>query len=267
MKTLTILIDGKKYQAEEGEPVLKVARREGIDIPNLCYHEALTPYGSCRLCIVEVIAGAPKGLTTSCTLAARDGIEVKTDTQEIREIRKALLELYLAEAPGSEYIRELAAKYGVTESRFARKLEPEELENKCVLCGLCVRVCNEIIGVGAINYIGRGPNTKVNTPYLEPSSKCIGCGACAYVCPTDAIKIADIAGGRVMETWSETAVPLKRCKVCGKYFAPEPLSEVVYDRFPDLADDLRGLCPDCRRKLNSRKVFLAATGRMIEGER
>ena len=124
MKTVTVTINKKRYQAEEGEPVLKVARGAGIDIPALCYHDALKPYGACRLCAVEVIAGAPKGLATSCTLAAQDGLKIKTESKEISEIRKGLLELYLAEAPGSQYIHELAAKYGLKESRFTRRLKP-----------------------------------------------------------------------------------------------------------------------------------------------
>lgn len=254
MKTVTITINRKRYQAEEGEPVLKVARGAGVDIPALCYHEALTPYGACRLCVVEVIAGAPKGLATSCTLAARDGLKVKTESKEISETRKGLLELYLAEAPGSQYIHELAAKYGVKESRFTRKLKPEELENKCILCGLCVRVCNEVISAGVINFIGRGPDTKVNAPYLEPSDKCIGCTACADVCPTDVIKITDRDGVRMVETWSQTEVQMIKCRICGKDCAPEPLIEVVYKGVPDLTEELKDVCLKCRRRLKTRKL-------------
>jgi NADH dehydrogenase/NADH:ubiquinone oxidoreductase subunit G len=254
MSTVTIAIDGRRCQAEEKEPVLVVAKRAGIEIPALCYHEALDPYGACRLCMVEVVAGGRPGMTTSCTLAANDGLDVKTDTPEIRQIRKGLLELYLAQAPDSDYIRELAAQHGVTASRFAPKADPDAPEEKCVLCGLCVRVCNEAIGAGVINFIGRGPETNVNSPYLEPSDKCIGCTACADVCPTDVIKITDRNGTRIVETWSQTEVLIKQCRICGRDCAPEPLIDAVYKGAPDLAEELKDVCPKCRRRLKTRKL-------------
>jgi len=260
MNTITIIIDGKKYQAEEKEPVLKVARREGIDIPALCYHEGLEPYGACRLCMVEVVAGGRPGMTTSCTLASVDGLTVKTDTPEIRQIRQGLLELYMAQAQDSAYITEMAARYGVTTSRFVRPREPEAPEEKCVLCGLCVRICNEAIGAGVINFIARGPETKVNSPYDEPSDKCIGCTACADVCPTDVIKIVDRDGVRMVETWSQTRVQLKKCRMCGAYCGPGPLTEVVYRGLPDMADELKDVCIKCRRRLKIRKFSNVTRG-------
>jgi len=258
METVTVLLDGKRCPAEAGEPVLQVARRAGIDIPALCFREGMAPFGACRLCIVEVVAGGRPGLTTSCTLAAQDGLEIRTDTGEIRKIRQGLLELYLAQAPDSDYIRELAAKYGVTASRFAAAGTGEDAdsagEQKCVLCGLCVRICNEVIGAGVINFINRGPETEVNTPYLEPSSACIGCTACADVCPTDVIRICDRGGVRMVQTWSQTEVPMQKCRICGQYCAPEPLIDVVYKGVPDLAEELRDICPKCRRRYKLRKM-------------
>ncbi len=266
-KLVTIKINGKKYEAEEGESVLSVANREEIDIPALCHNEALKPYGACRLCMVEVVGGpAKKGMTTSCTLKATDGLAVITDTDEIKKHRKVIFELYLAQAPGSEVIREMAAKYGVTETRFAKRIVPlDPLDNKCILCGQCVRVCNEVMGIGAINYIGRGSNTRVNTPYLEPTSTCIGCGACADVCPTNAIKIEDIDDRRVMKSWSNTAVQLKKCRICGKYYAPDPLADYVYEKMdPQLKEELKDVCPDCRRKIVSKQGILARKGEIAE---
>lgn len=256
-------INGKAYTAKEGEYLLTVATGEGIDIPGLCFHEAFEPYGACRLCLVEVTAGPyPPGLTTSCTLRVREGLEVLSETKEIAKHRRILLELYLAQAPESQFIKDLALKYGVTETRFRIKLDPlDPLGNKCVLCGLCVRACNEAMGVGAINYIGRGLSTKVNTPFLEPSSECIGCNACVRICPTGAIRFEDVQDKRIMTSWSKTQVWLKQCTVCGKYFAPEPLTSFSYRKMdPHLDKDLEEICPDCRRKLFSKKETLASKG-------
>lgn len=260
---IKLKINGKEYTANEGESLLTVATREGIDIPGLCFHEAFEPYGACRLCLVEVLAGPfQTGLTTSCTLKVAEGLEVLTDTEEIRKHRKVLLELYLAQAPESQFIKDLALKYGVASTRFPKRFDPfDPLENKCVLCGLCVRACNEALGIGAINYIGRGQNTKVNTPFLEASLDCIGCNACVKICPTGAIKFEDIQDKRVMISWSKTEVPLKQCTLCGKYFAPEPLTLFAYQKMdPRLEEGLEDICPDCRRKLLSRKEILASKG-------
>jgi len=250
MQNVTIVVDGKKVQSEQGDSVLKAARRAGIDIPALCYHEALAAFGACRLCMVEVVAGGRKGITTSCTLAASEGLEVKTDTEEIRSIRKGLMELYLAQAPDSDHIREMAAHYGITESRFARKEKKKKgaPEEKCVLCGLCVRVCNEAVGAGVINFIARGPETKVNSAYQEPSDKCFGCTACADVCPTKLIKISDRKGTRTVETWSQTTVGLHTCRICGEVVAPDPLINEVHRKLRDLSDDLKDVCVKCRRR-------------------
>jgi len=261
MTNVTISIDGKKYQAEQGEPVLKVARAAGIDIPALCYHDGLAPFGACRLCMVDVVAGGRKGMTTSCTLGAADGLEVKTDTAEITELRKGLMELYLAQAPDSAHIRNMAARYGVTQSRFAsaekkKKGAPEE---KCVLCGLCVRVCNEAVGAGVINFIGRGPETRVNSPYNEPSAKCFGCTACADVCPTEVINISDRKSVRTVDAWSKTTVPLHRCRVCGETVAPDPLLDEVHRKLTDLTDEFKDICVKCRRRTRTRKLSHADT--------
>ncbi len=253
MNTVKIALNGKTYQAEEKEPVLKVARREDVDIPALCYHEGLDSYGACRLCLVEVTGGGRPGMTTSCTLAATEGLEVQTDSSEIAKIRKGLLELYLAQAPDADYIKELAAQYGIKKSRFARSREPGAPVQKCVLCGLCVRICNEAIGASVISFISRGPETEVNSPYLEPSPKCIGCTACADVCPTDVIQITDKDGIRMVETWSDTQVAMKKCSMCGAYCAPEPLMDTVYRGVPDLDEEVRELCIKCRRRLKIRK--------------
>jgi len=265
--SVLVKINDKVFKAFEGESLLTVAQREGIDIPALCYNEAFEPYGACRLCMVEVVAGPyQKGMTTSCTLKVADGLEVITETEEIKKYRKVIFELYLAQAPNSEVIKEMASQYGVTSTRFSKKLDSLDLlGNECVLCGLCVRACNDALGISAINYIGRGVNTKVNTPYLKPTSDCIGCGACANICPTGAIKIEDIQDKRRMVSWSKTEVPLKQCRICGKYFTPEPLTSFAYQKMdPSIDKELEDVCPDCRRKLFSKKEILAQKGMEVE---
>lgn len=261
-KQVTVTINGKKYPADEGEILLAVALREKIAIPHLCYEASLDPYGACRLCMVEVTRSGKGEMTTSCTLRAAEGLEVVTDTPEIVKHRNILFELYLAEAPRSEIIRKMAARYGVTKTRFLKKLDTtDSLGNRCVLCGLCVRACNEIMGAGAIGFINRGPYTVVNTPYFEPSKDCSGCGACAKVCPTNAVEIEDEGDMRVMKSWSTTKVPLVQCRCCSRYFAPEALAASTMARIsPALKEDVAGLCPECRGKRIAREEVLAKTG-------
>jgi NADH dehydrogenase/NADH:ubiquinone oxidoreductase subunit G len=261
-KQVTVIINGKKYLADEGEILLGVALREKIAIPYLCYEPSLDPYGACRLCMVEVVKRGKREMTTSCTLRAAEGLEVVTDTPEIVKHRNILFELYLAEAPKSEVIKAMAARDGVTKTRFLKKLDTtDSLGNKCVLCGLCVRACSEIMGAGAIGFINRGPYTLVNTPYFEPTKDCFGCGACVKVCPTDAIEMEDAGDTRIMKSWSETKVPMAKCSCCGKYYAPKGLAISTLARItPSLKEEIATLCPVCRGKRIARDEILAVRG-------
>ncbi len=251
-----IKINNVEYLANEGENILSFCRTNGIDIPALCYSEALKPYGACRLCIVDVKGGnVSQGITTSCTLKASEGMEIVTDTEEIKNHRKILFQFYLAQAPESQTIRKLAAEYGVHETHFTKKIKTDDnLGNQCVLCGLCVRVCNDIIEKGVISYIGRGYHIKINTAYSFPSDICLGCKACAEVCPTGAIRFEDEDEIRVGYSWSETKIPLKRCSICGNYYTTQPFSErTLHGINPEIEEELSDMCPDCRRKQMSKK--------------
>ncbi len=183
-----LIIDGIEVEPDPSKTVLEVARELGIEIPTLCHNKALSPSGACRICIVETIWKGRSKLKTACTYPAWEG-EVRTNSPAVRRARKFILQLMLAEAPESEEIRELARRYGVTETPY----QPREgnWNNKCVMCGLCVRYCDEVMNISAIGFAGRGENRRVATPMEEYSDICSTCGACEFICPTNAIKVSD----------------------------------------------------------------------------
>ena len=183
---INFTINDKQLQVDEGRTILEVALEQDIKIPTLCYHKELPPYGACRLCLVEIVAGGRPGLEAACVYKITDGLEVKTDTERVKKSRKIILELLLARCPDAEKIKKLARKYGVTGT--AIKLKGKD---NCILCGLCVRVCAEISERQAQSFSGRGTRRKVQTPFDKISKKCIGCGACAYLCPIEILKIEE----------------------------------------------------------------------------
>jgi len=239
---ITITIDGQETQVEQDTTALEAAQMLGIHIPTLCYHPALASYGACRLCLVEVKRGHRSDVVTSCNYPIRqEGLVVETHSERVLRDRKVVAELLLARCPDVPVIQNLATELGVERSRFSLQ------ENDCILCGLCVRVCEEIVGASAISFVGRGQDRKVMTPFQEASDVCQGCGACAYVCPTGAIKIEDILGQRHMLNW-HTDLELRRCRICGHYFAPEGVMDRLEGKVEQVKEIL-DVCPQCRRKL------------------
>lgn len=174
---IDLIIDGVKVHAEENSTILEVARFYGIDIPALCYHDELTPYGACRLCTVEVEQKGKKKLVASCLYPVKEGLRVRTHTSRVVKGRKMILELLLARCPSSKVLQDMASKMGLQQMRF----KPEN--DDCILCGLCVRMCAEQMRSGALGYIGRGVTREVVTPFREKSEVCRSCGACMYICP------------------------------------------------------------------------------------
>jgi len=183
---VTLTIDGVKVQAEEGTTLLEVAKFYGIDIPTLCYNDELTAYGACRLCTVEVDDGRRTRLVASCLYPVKDGIRVKTHSERVVKGRKMILELLISKCPNSKTLQDLASKMGLERIRF--KMENED----CILCGLCVRMCSEQMGSGAIGFVGRGQKREVATPFRMVSEICRNCGACMYICPAVGVQCRGI---------------------------------------------------------------------------
>ncbi|MCX7716134.1 MAG: 2Fe-2S iron-sulfur cluster-binding protein [Endomicrobia bacterium] len=241
-------IDNNQIEIEENKTVLEAAKSAGIDIPTLCYHPALEPYGACRLCIVEITKEQWRGwsrLVVSCAYPAENNLIVYTKSDRVIKARKFVLELLLTRCPEVETIRELACEYGINESRFASIVQQQK-DNKCILCGLCVRVCSEIVGESAISFTHRGINRKILPPFGKPSEVCTTCGACAFVCPTGAIRIEDTLSKHKVSI-SQAETELVKCKNCSKYFIPFPVSKKISLKLPEFNDWLN-LCPKCRRK-------------------
>jgi heterodisulfide reductase subunit A len=184
---LHVTIDGREALVERDTTILQAATELGVEIPTLCHHPALEPYGACRLCTVEVMERGRSRLVTSCNYPIRSEIEVTTASEKVVRGRKMIIELLWARCPEAEVFRALGARYGIKQPRF----EPREGE-LCYLCGLCVRFCNEVVGAKAISFVGRGVEREVGTPFYKVSESCIACGACEFVCPTGAIKVTDV---------------------------------------------------------------------------
>ena len=246
-KKVTINIDGINTEVSEGKTVLEAARELDIDIPTLCYHEALEPFGSCRMCIAEMSVeknGSKKSwIGTTCTTPVQEGLTVKTNTTKIKKERKLILELLISRAPDSIRIQELAKQYGVEKTRFVTL---DEGESNCILCGLCVRVCDEVIQAHAIGTAYRGIQKKVLTPFEIAKDKCLGCGACAYVCPTGAIKIIEEKPIIKIENWN-VEHEMAYCKECGKPIGPKVFIDTLKEKVP-VREEMYDLCPECRRK-------------------
>jgi bidirectional [NiFe] hydrogenase diaphorase subunit len=212
---ITLTIDGRKVEALEGSTILEVVRENGIEIPTLCFPEALEPYAGCRLCVVELVTPRGSRLVASCVHPAEEGAVVKTDSEIVQGSRCMTVELLLAAAPNAKVIQDLAAQMGVKEPRVNLG------DNDCILCGLCVRACKEIVGANAISLVNRGFAKEVKPPFEIGSNACIGCTTCVFICPTGAIKLEDVLTNRSVHEW-ESDFETRPCKICGDHhLAPQ----------------------------------------------
>ncbi|MBM4175765.1 MAG: hypothetical protein FJ213_06275 [Ignavibacteria bacterium] len=174
---ITLKINGLSVSVEKGSTILEAAQFIGFPIPTLCHLEGLTPYGACRLCVVEIGEGERAKLVSSCTYPAEEGLKVKTGSVRVMRARKMVIELLLASCPQSKIIQDIASQHDVRQQRFKQEYED------CILCGLCVRMCNEQMVAKAIGFRGRGEKRSIGTPFDIKSEVCRLCGGCIYVCP------------------------------------------------------------------------------------
>jgi bidirectional [NiFe] hydrogenase diaphorase subunit len=222
---ITLTMNGLPVTVEDGSTLLEAARFYGFPIPTLCHLEGLTPYGACRLCLVEVGQGDKAKLVTACTYPATSGLVVRTGSSRVMRARKMILELLLASCPQSKVIQDLAAAYEVRQQRFRQEYAD------CILCGLCVRMCEEQMRAKAIGFRGRGERRSVGTPFDAPSPVCRLCGACMYICPACQLRC----------TYSEPEKAI--CGSCANLSPPclekEPFDDLMCSMTPCVACEIR----------------------------
>lgn len=221
-----LTIDDSPIQVLEDRTILEACREHGFPIPTLCYHPALEPYGGCRLCMVEISRPTRPGrLVAACVFPCEEGLEVRTNSEPVQRSRRMTAELLLASAWNSPEIQSMADELGVREVRF--RLPEEDI---CVLCGLCVRACREIVGVNAISFIHRGIQKKVSPPFQISSAACIACGTCTIICPTGAIRLSEFSGaGATLAVHGPIAeIAPHYCQLCS-----DPESNIQFLTDPD----------------------------------
>ncbi len=244
-----IKIDGQEHHVEEGLTVLQVLKTLGIQIPTLCYHPALKPSGSCKLCAVEVPgrASGKKITMLSCILKVKAGLEIQTQGDLVQRARTKAFRNLLLMAPQAETIIALARQFGI---------DPGIKPDGCIRCRLCIRVCKEIVGPGALKMeIRSGQN------YVVPNEGlCIGCGTCANICPTKVIAIKDEDQVRKITIRDEVIGrhPLERCEGCGKNYATPKFIHHIHDRTTNHTDvkTHHNYCPTCAKLFSDRIISI-----------
>jgi coenzyme F420 hydrogenase subunit beta len=219
-------INGIDVEAEPGTSLWDAAQFLGVEIPTLCHRDGLSPYGACRLCVVEVGGPGNSKLVSACTYPVQEGLNVRTHSRRVVRARQMLVELLLSVCPGSKTIQDLAAQMNVQRVRFKVRHEP------CILCGLCVRMCSEQMMAHAIGFVNRGYRRKIGTPFDIKSDVCRLCGACLYVCPA---------------CQSRCQGPEAANAVCGSCLSPAPTCLDVYEDFACFMGPA-GDCGTCLKK-------------------
>ncbi len=231
MNKITLTIDGRGVSGRPGQTILEVALENGIDIPYLCYHPRISKTGACRMCLVRVNGGP---LKTSCTEPVADGMKVDTEDSEIYKARKGILELLLAEGDhnclycdgnGECEFQALVKRYGIEEKTYEYPRKVREVdyesseglrrnENRCILCGRCVKACAEIQVSNIWCFADRGSHTHLTADIFQKlgDSNCVKCGTCVQLCPTGALSFQTVLGkGQAWELTKESSI----CIYCG----------------------------------------------------
>jgi NADP-reducing hydrogenase subunit HndD len=261
-----MLIDGKQVAIEGEKNVLEMVHKAGIELPTFCYHPELSIFGACRMCVVETSRGA---MEASCSAVPKAGMEIYTNTPRLRKYRRVILELLLSnhcrdctacQKNGHCKLQDYAMQYGVRNFRFQNLRTAYEIDDsspaiikdqsKCILCGECVRMCNEVQTVGAIDLSNRSAKASVSTFFDEPlaESGCIACGQCTVVCPTGALVERDDTD----EVWAALADPTKHVVV-----GPAPSVRATLGECFDyeIGTNVEGKMVAALRKLGFDKVF------------
>ena len=194
----TISIDDRRLEFQPPMTILEGARKLGIPIPTLCFNEHLTPYGGCRICLVEVSVAGRGRLLPACATPAEDGMSVITASERIQEARKFVIELLLSRAPDSPELQAIAKSLGVDPAgaldpvaEYLLVRSPRREPTHCILCALCVRVCAQVPERHALSLSKRGIQRKAISPFGKVAETCIGCSSCVYVCPTKTVKVEE----------------------------------------------------------------------------
>lgn len=237
-------LNDQTIESDAGTTVLQAAREHGIRIPTLCFHPALKPSGSCKLCAVQVSGAAGRHtIMLACLLKARQGLIVQTDTPLVHQARTAALQRLCAMAPMSQRIRETAALEGIA---------LPAMPDGCIRCRLCIRVCKEIVGQSALAMEKVDGRDQV----MPVPGRCIGCGTCANLCPTQAIRITDQGAVRIIRIRDDIIGqhPLARCQGCGKHYATERQVQFVENRTEPHAHVKapHHYCPTCAKLFSDR---------------
>lgn len=266
-----VMIDNIPVEIDGEKNLLSLIRKAGIDLPTFCYYSELSVYGACRMCMVENKWG---GMEAACSTPPKAGMEIYTNTPKLRRYRKMILELLLSNhcrdcttcgKNGECKLQELAKRFGINRVRFENTAEKPMLDtsslsierdaNKCILCGDCVRMCDEVQNVGAIDFMYRGSKMTVGTTFGVPiaETKCVGCGQCAAVCPTGAIVVKN----DVSKIWKVLNDPAMKVVV---QIAPAVRVGIGDKLGQNLGENLMGKIVAALKRMGVDEVFDTATG-------
>lgn len=251
---ITITVNGKSVKVPEGTRLLDAIRSAGFEVPTLCDHPALEPWGGCRMCLVDVTRKEWDGwckMVVSCMFPAEDGLLVLTDTERVRSTRRVVIDLLLARCPDTPLIQQMAAKLGVERTTYEPNPEPTD----CILCGLCTRICDHI-GVSAISSVNRGAGREIAPPFHEAPPDCIGCLACAEICPTSCIPYETSDSKRTI--WGKD-FEMVRCVRCGRaHITREEAAH--FSRRTGVPSSYFDLCDACKRTDMARQFVKLSEG-------